>query len=416
MRAEYRSRESIVQGPGRVRANSRTLRALGIALPLLWQAPASIAEEAAGAPTVLPLASPPVANELLYITEGNNLRRFDIASFDRGEPRSEIFIEHAPRDDATPDRSSHADARRRDINGMVCALPGGSFVAGEDTGQPSPPPGWGIFNDDGVQVGKLTTPFLADLGDPHGCAVDAGGRLFTSSVGNVGFGTPLGELAMWWPPFDRWPGEPGAFPATDATSTNFCKLAVDIGNALGVAVDSEGRVYVASAGRGAIYRFSPPFPTAPDAAGGCGRQDPVGAPLADVVQREVFFRGLYAFSGLALAPNGNLYAASVFTGEILELNLQGELVRKVLDPAGVLPPFTTGNPMGLAVDSQGRLYYADLDLAWDFPSIGPGDNGKVRRIAFDAQGNPLPPQTLLEGLRFPDGLGILRGDLQDVPD
>lgn len=356
---------------------------------------------------VLPVAAAAPGDEVLYITEGNNLRRLDITD-DRG---SEIFIEHASREDAATDRSSHDDPRRRDINGMVCALPGGGFIAGEDTGQPSPPPGWGVFADSGEQVGKLTATYRVGLGDPYGCAVDAGGRLFTSSVGNVGFGAPRGQLIMWWPPFDRYPGKPGEYPGTDATSANFCKLAVDIGNALGVAIDNEGRVYVASAGRGAIYRFSPPFPTGPDAAGGCGQRDPGGAPLADAVQREVFFSGFYSFSGLAFAPGGNLYAASVFTGEILELDPAGKLVRKILDPPGLLPPFSTGNPMGLAVDGRGQLYYADLDLVWDFPGIGPGDNGKVRRITFDAAGEPRPPETLLDGLRYPDGLGILPGTL-----
>ena len=378
----------------------RVLPTSGIALLLLAIAPVSAASPAGG--------------ELLYITEGNNLRRLDLASVRAGSPRSELFIEHAPRDESSPDRSHHGDARRRDINGMICALPEGGFIAGEDTGQPSPPPGWGIFADSGVQVGKLTATYLVDLGDPYGCAVDSRGRLFTSDVGNVGFGSPRGQLILWWPPFNQFPGEPGAFPGTDATSSNFCKLAVDIGNALGVAVDNEGRVYVASAGHGAIYRFSPPFPTSPDATGGCGRREPGGAPMADVVHREVFFSGLYTFSGLAFAPNGNLYAASVFTGEILELSPAGELVRKVLDPKGLLPPFATGSPMGLAVDAQGALYYADLDLRWKFPGIEPGANGKVRRILFDAAGNPEPPETLLDGLRFPDGLGIVRGSL-DAP-
>lgn len=360
------------------------------------------------------LCSGPAVAELLYITEANNLRRLDITSVAAGRPRSEIFIQHAARNnEERSKRSVHADARRRDINGMTCRLPGGGFVAGEDTGQPSPPPGWGIFDDTGAQIGKLTTTYLVDQGEPYGCGVDAQGRLFTSALGNVGFGSPRGQLILWWPPFDHFPGSPGEFPSTDATSTNFCKLAVDIGNALGVAIDAEGRVYVASSGRGAIYRFSPPFPTSPDAEGGCGRKDSSGAPLADAVQREIFFDGLYTFSGLAFAANGNLYAASVFTGEILEIDPAGGLVRKLLDPDGMLPPFETGSPMGLAVDSQGRLYYADIDLAWDFPSIGPGGNGKVRRIAFDSRGHPQPPEILIEGLGFPDGLGIMPGALPE---
>jgi sugar lactone lactonase YvrE len=349
--------------------------------------------------------------ELLYFTEANNLRRLDIESFDAGHPRSEIFVEHARSKKQDPERFGYEDPRRRDMNGMVCALPGGGFVNGEDTEQSSPPPGWGIFDDSGHQIGKLATTYFVEQGEPYGCAVDGQGRLFTTSLGNVGFGSPKGQVVLWFPPFARFPGPPGAFPRTDAISTDFCKLAVDIGNALGVALDAKGRLYVASSGRGSIYRFSPPFPTSSDAAGGCGSRDPSGVPMADAVDRETFFAGLYTFSGLAFAPGGNLYAASVFTGEILEIDPDGNLVRKLLDPDGLLPPFDTGSPMGLAVDSKGRVYYADMDLSWDFPDIGPGENGKVRRIAFDAKGDPQPPEILIEGLGFPDGLGILPGSL-----
>ena len=354
----------------------------------------------------------PARGEWLYVTEGNNVRRLELAELDRapaGQARAELFVEHASRGDGTGPASDHSHPRRRDVNGMLCALPDGSgrFVAGEDTGQPATPPGWGVFSADGVAIGKLTTTMFVSPGEPYGCAFDAAGRLFTSELGNVGFGRPRGQLIVWFPPFDRFPGPPGAYPATAETSASSCKIATDIGNAVGVAIDREGRVYVASAGRGTIERFSPPFPTGPDAARGCGRRDASGAPMADTVQRELFFRGLYTFSGLAFSERGTLYAASVFTGEILELAPDGSLLRKVLDPDGWLPPFATGSPMGLAVDRRGTLYYADLDLAWDGLSIGPGENGKLRRIRFDASAAPQPPETLLDGLAFPDGVGIV---------
>jgi len=45
-----------------------------------------------------------------------------------------------------------------DINAQICFFPDGSnrFIAGEDTGQPNPPQGWGIFQLRGKQVGKLS--------------------------------------------------------------------------------------------------------------------------------------------------------------------------------------------------------------------------------------------------------------------
>ncbi len=346
---------------------------------------------------ILASAPPLHAGEVLLVTEGNRLLRLDL---DDPEARPEIIVENA----------SQGGARGRDVNGMVCALPDGSgrFVAGEDTGQPDTRPGWGVFSEQGDQVAKLAGTFQVAQGEPYGCVFDDRGRLFATSVGNQGFGTPKGQLFLWFPPFTSYPGPPGAYPRTGEASRSFCKLATDLGTPSGIARDGAGRLLVASASRGSIERFAPPFPTGPDAAGGCGRVDPVGSPLADRVQRDVFFRGFYTFSGLARAPNGHLYAASVFTGEIIELDAHGEKVRDVLDPPEWIPPHATGNPMGLALDGRGRLYYADLDLRWDFPSIGPGPAGKVWRITFDAQGAPGPPEILLDGLAFPDGVTVLR--------
>ena len=100
-------------------------------------------------------------------------------------------------------------------------------------------------------------------------------------------------------------------------------------------------------------------------------------------------------------------------GEIIEIDPDGKLVRKILDPDGLFPPFTTGSPMGLAVDSNGSIYYADLGLYWKegWFNIGTSKNCKVRQITFDKEGNPNPPKTLLEGLGFPDGVAVFPGQL-----
>jgi sugar lactone lactonase YvrE len=187
-----------------------------------------------------------------------------------------------------------------------------------------------------------------------------------------------------------------------------------------VAIDPEGRVYVAASSGLEILRFSPPFPSAPDAAGGCGARDASGAPLADPVQREVFAgaywrSGLLTWSGLVFSPRGTLYAASVATGRIGELDRSGRLLRLLLVPEEWLPPFRTGTPQGLALDAAGQLYYADLDLQWSDWSLRPGDDGKVWRIPIDERGEPGPPQLLRAGLRFPDGLRVLPGRLADLP-
>jgi polyvinyl alcohol dehydrogenase (cytochrome) len=355
---------------------------------------------------------------LLFVSEGNRLRRVDIDTIGGPGALADVLIERASGEEFG---GGPPVAHFRDINGMICRVPDGSgrFIAGEDTGQPNPPAGWGVFDPDGTQVGKLTATYLVappnGQPEPFGCAFDPVTRnLFTTEVGEQGFGTPNGQLIMWFPPYDRFPGPPGAYPATNDASTSFCKIATDLGTAGGIAVDAQGRVYVASASLLRIERFSPPFPTAPNAAGGCGATDPVGSPMADTVNREVlvFGPGITAFTGLAIARNGNLLAANIVAGEIVEYDLDGNLVRKLVDPPTAVPPHATGTPQGLAVDAAGTVYYADLDLVGTFPSLGPGPNGKVWRIPFDALGDPLPPEIVSQGLAFPDGVGVLPGDLE----
>jgi hypothetical protein len=66
----------------------------------------------------------------------------------------------------------------------------------------------------------------------------------------------------------------------------------------------------------------------------------------------------------------------------------------------------------LAVDADGDLYFADLQIGPGPGGIGPGPNGKVRWIHFDAAGNPSLPVIVREHLAFPDALGILPGNLE----
>jgi hypothetical protein len=382
---------------GRCAGGGRTQRTACGAVSFCADTRCGAAAIGAGLPGCVP--------EVLYSPEGNRLRRFDLDTIGRPPLVEDVLIEAAGGDPAG-----------RDINGQVCLVPDGSgrFVAGEDTGQPSPPPGWGVFAPDGTQVGKLAATYFAGGAEPFGCAFDGSGRLFTSEVGSQASGPFNGQLIVWFPPWDRFPGPPGAYPATDERSTNFCKIATDIGTAGSVAVDGQGRVYVTSARGFAVLRFSPPFPTSPDAAGGCGLTDALGSPLATTVTREVFVTGAGTFTGIARAPGGHWFISSVLTGAIGEYDANGVFLRSVVAPApgeNTLP-LPVGHPQGLARDCRGDLYYADLDLRASEDGIGPGPNGKVRRVAFDACGVPAAPVVVKEGLAFPDGLGVLPGDLE----
>jgi hypothetical protein len=81
-------------------------------------------------------------------------------------------------------------------------------------------------------------------------------------------------------------------------------------------------------------------------------------------------------------------------------------------PGETTYPLSGGHPQGIALDCRGDVYYADIALTVSPGEIGPGPNGKVRRVPIDVCGAPAAPQVVREDLAFPDGLGLFSGDLQ----
>ncbi|HKY16191.1 MAG TPA: hypothetical protein VJM33_14790 [Microthrixaceae bacterium] len=320
--------------------------------------------------------------------------------------------------DAVP--ASSADPDGTDINAQICFWPDGSgrFIAGEDTNQPDPPPGWGIFELHGAapgsedvavgglgarQVGKLTPTYQEgdNNAENYGCGIISGDRVLTTDIGNQALGPGTGQLIVWFGPFDT-------------REVQYCKLDVALATAQSIYVGPDDEVLVASS-RGDVYRYSPPFPTGPDAAGGCGKEDATGAPMADAVNKTTFVasgdHGLSTPAGIAAAADGGVYISSVFTGIINEYDADGVYRRTVLSPpAGETigeKPYSTGTPLGIGTDRDGTLYYADIGIVatpGELPGPGAG-TGTVRRIRF-VDGEPQPPEVMGAGLAFPDGIGV----------
>jgi hypothetical protein len=312
---------------------------------------------------------------------------------------------------------NHDDDRQNglDINAQICFFPGGSkrFIAGEDTGQPNPPPGWGIFQMRGTQVGKLSakkvgklTPTYqpgSDNPENFGCGFLSDGRVVTTDIGDQQAGSGSGQLIIWFPPFN-------------SRNVRHCKIDVGIATAGTILVDKEDRVYVPSARPGlsesGVYRYSGPFPTSDDAEGGCDSKDSTGDPMTTTVNKELFIRlgnGLVSPIAIVRAPENGFYVSSVISGVINQYDANGEYVRSVLQPPAHESlgeqTFSTGTPLGLGVGPDGTLYFADIGITITADGIGPGPEGTVRRIRF-VNGEPQPPETMGGGLQYPDGIGV----------
>ena len=308
-----------------------------------------------------------------------------------------------------------------DINAQICPFtPDGEdgvfFIAGEDTGQPDPPPGWGIFRLEGTsigalaatKVGKLTPTYQPSVDGPenYGCGVLSDGRVVTTDVGNQADGGGDGQLIIWFGPFT----EPGA------TS---CKLDIGLATAQSILVrenESGGDELLIATARGGVFRYPGPFPTSASIVGGCTSIDGTGAPVAPLTAKEIWLandgaNGMATPSGLAPAPDDGVYVSSVFTGVINEYDRNGAFKRTILQPPegetlGVRP-FSTGTPLGIGVDLVGNLFYADIGVVIGPDGVGPGEKtGTVRRIAF-IDGVPQAPEKMGLGLEFPDGIGVI---------
>ena len=112
----------------------------------------------AAALVALSLAQAAGAAELLFGTEGNRLRRFDVDTLGNPKPLHDVLIESAS--DGETGGPGPTTPGGRDINGMICRFPDGSgrFLAGEDTGQVAVRPGWGVFDAGANQSASSRQP------------------------------------------------------------------------------------------------------------------------------------------------------------------------------------------------------------------------------------------------------------------
>ena len=224
---------------------------------------------------------------------------------------------------------------------------------------------------------------------------------------------------MWFPPYDVFPGRPARIRTpTSGRRTSASSPPTSAPPARSPST-TQGRVYVAETSGLSIERFSPPFPTGPDAAGGCGGVDATGAPVADAVQREIFATpsdGMLTFSGLAIGTERQPVRV-----ERPDRAHRGVRPRREPRPAAARaerercrrsPPATRrASP---SVPTAPCTTPTSTSSARCRTSV-PVPTGTVWRIRFDADGDPLPPDVVRAGLAFPDGVAVVPGDLE-TPD
>ncbi len=275
-------------------------------------------------------------------------------------------------------------SERNNVNGQICAVPhtDGHFLLGEDTHQSEGArQGWGEFDAKGKLVDKFPEPEgpnEPDQIEPYGCAFDKDDRLFTSDIGDTDFGSTNGKLILFFPP--------------DYQSS--CILAADIRVAGALALDDGGSVLLTeSVPPGRVLRFSAPFPKDD------GECDSVKPARTTFIEDPDMGTPL----GITRATNGNWYVSSVFVPPtIREYTPAGAFVRTISEGTDI------GNPAGVAVDSSGTLYYADLAIVNDNGNIGPqSGKGTVRKVTFDSSGNPQAPVIIASGYDYPDAVAVL---------
>ncbi|MDD2699058.1 MAG: BspA family leucine-rich repeat surface protein, partial [Arcobacteraceae bacterium] len=228
------------------------------------------------------------------------------------------------------------------------------------------------FAGDGTAGSTDGIGATAQFNSPSGVAVDSSGNVFVADYINhkIRKITPDGNVSTF--------AGSGTDGFADGTGT-----AAQFNYPYGVAVDSNGNVYVADVYNNKIRKITPDGNVSTFAGSGTDG-------FADGSSTTAQFNHP---RGVAVDSNGNVYVADVYNNKIRKITPDGN----VSTLAGSTSGFADGTgtaakfnfPSGVAVDSNGNVYVADVD------------NNKIRKITPDGNVSTLAGSTS----GFADGTG-----------
>ena len=204
------------------------------------------------------------------------------------------------------------------------------------------------------------------LDNPEGVVLDVQGNLYIADHGNhrvLEYDTPLSA----GPTADHVFGQGGSFstalPNNGGVSANSLRLP------FGVALDTQGNLYVADSGNNRVLEHDAPLTTdsAADRVFGQGGSFTTTLPNNGGVSASSLSGPL----GVALDAQGNLYVADTFNNRLLAYDFplttnstadhvfgQPDFTHNTANNGGVSDHSLNG-PAGVAVDAQGNLHVAD---------------------------------------------------------
>jgi sugar lactone lactonase YvrE len=203
----------------------------------------------------------------------------------------------------------------------------------------------------------------AQLNSPAAVAIDASGNLYISDYGNnvvrkVGTDHTIGTIAG---------GGTSVCPANGAPTT------AQLLDPAGLAIDSQGNLYVADSGHGCVLEMTPAGQVSTIAGG--------NAPASDVFlsdQTSANATTLYLPQGVAADSSGNVYIADTGNACIRKVKPDGTIAVVAgnglfgyAGDGGAAASAQLSAPWSVAVDASGNLYIADTV------------NERVREVATD---------------------------------